>query len=213
MITDLYTNDFPTLSINDELCLRRPDEKDAETLCAYYQDPEIGKYIMATDPNTLTEAKAELAYNKSITRSRRGIFWAIARKDNDEMIGSVGLYTNNFHHRAELCYDLSKAYWRQGVMTQALQTALDFCFNRAGFMRIEAVTRVENEASQNILLKLGFEFDSVMKNYRYYEGQFFDVNMYSITPAMWAETDFAQQKKAASAADEAELVEKMFKDQ
>lgn len=210
MITDLYTNDFPVLSINAEFCLRQPHEKDAETLCAYYQNDEIGQYIMASDPNTLAEAKAELAYNRNITRSRRGIFWAIARKDNDEMIGSVGLYTNNFHHRAELCYDLSRDYWRQGIMTQALQAVLDFCFRKAGFMRIEAVTRLENEASQNILLKMGFEFDSIMKNYRYYEGQFFDVKMFSITPAIWAQTEFAQQKAAASSADEAELIDKMF---
>ena len=164
---------------------------------------------MASNPDTLVEAKSELLYNKNLFKTRRGIFWSIATKETDEMIGTVGLYTNNFHHRAELCYDLSKPYWRQGVMTDALTAVLDYCLLTAGFMRIEAVTMTNNEASQAILKKLGFEFDALMQNYRYYEGNFHDVNMYSITPKLWLETEFAG-KKAEPSLDEEKLIEEMF---
>ncbi len=209
MLTTPYMNGFPVLSVNSELCLRQPLESDAETLCAYYQDPEVGQYIMASNPDTLVEAKSELLYNKNLFKTRRGIFWCIATKEKDEMIGTVGLYTNNFHHRAELCYDLSKPYWRQGIMTEALTCALDYCLLTAGFMRIEAVTMTNNEASQAILKKLGFEFDSLMRNYRYYEGNFHDVNMYSITPKLWLATEFAG-KKSETSLNEEELIEEMF---
>ena len=76
-------------------------------------------------------------------------------------------------------------------------------------MRIEAVTMTNNEASQAILKKLGFEFDALMRNYRYYEGNFHDVNMYSITPKLWLETEFAG-KKAEPSLDEEKLIEEMF---
>jgi [ribosomal protein S5]-alanine N-acetyltransferase len=208
MLTTPYIDGFPVLSINSELCLRQPMESDAEILCAYYQEPEVGQYIMASNPDTLVEAKSELLYNKNLFKTRRGLFWSIATKDTDEMIGTVGLYSNNFHHRAELCYDLSKSHWRKGVMTEALSRVLDYCFE-AGFMRIEAVTMTNNEASQAILKKLGFEFDSLMKNYRYYEGSFHDVNMYSITPKMWQATEFAG-KKAEPTPEEEQLLEEMF---
>jgi ribosomal-protein-alanine N-acetyltransferase len=209
MLTKLYTDGFPVLSINAEFCLRQPMASDAEALSTYHKDPEVGKYIMASDPNTLIEARSELQYNRNLFKTRRGLFWSIATKDADEMVGTVGLYTNNFHHRAELCYDLAKPYWRQGLMTQALSRVLNFCFDAAEFMRIEAVTMVENEASQGILRKLGFDFDALMRNYRYYEGRFYDVNMYSITPDAWRKTGFANQI-AASTEDEAQLIEAMF---
>lgn len=209
MLTTVYTDTFPVLSIDGEYCLRQPQETDTETLCAYYQDPDVGKYILASNPDTIIEAKSELQYNKNLFKTRRGLFWSIATKEKDEMVGTVGLYTNNFHHRAEICYDLTKAHWRKGIMTQALSRVLDFCFDKAQFMRIEAVTMIDNEASQKLLQKLGFEFNAVMKNYRYYEGSFHDVNMYSITPDIWHQTAFAGQKVEISQ-DEEELLEQMF---
>ena len=45
MLTTPYINGFPVLSINSTLCLRQPLESDAETLCAYYQEPEGKKQI------------------------------------------------------------------------------------------------------------------------------------------------------------------------
>lgn len=209
MLSTLYTNAFPVLSIDSDFCLRQPMESDAPALSTYHSDPDVGKYIMASDPNTLIEAKAELLYNKNLFKTRRGLFWSIASKANDEMIGTVGLYTNNFHHRAELCYDLAKPYWRKGIMTKALSRVLDFCFDKAEFMRIEAVTMINNEASQGILKKIGFEFDALMRNYRYYEGSFYDVNMYSITPELWRKTKFAGCEAPVSK-DEAQLIEELF---
>lgn len=191
MLTKIYEDRFPVLSINSDYCLREPMVEDAETLSSYYQDSDVGKYVLATDPSTPMEAKSELAYNKNLFRTRRGLFWSLAKKDNDEMIGTIGLYVNNFHHRAELCYDLAKPYWRQGVMSKALATALDYCFNVGELMRIEAVTMDDNDASIAILKKMGFTFDSVMRNYRYYEGKFYDVNMYSLTPDQWQKSPLA----------------------
>jgi [ribosomal protein S5]-alanine N-acetyltransferase len=211
MLTTPYTGAFPVLSINSELCLRQPLESDTETLCAYYQDPEVGKFILASNPDTLIEAKSELQYNRNLLKTRRGVFWSIASKDKDEMMGTVGLYTNNFHHRAEICYDLAKPHWRKGIMTQALAKVLDYCFSKAGFMRIEAVTMLDNEASQELLKKLGFEFDSVMKNYRYYEGSFHDVNMYSITPDIWQKSGLAGQVDEINE-DEEQLIDDLFPD-
>ena len=207
MLIKPYQDSFPVLSINSELCLRQPMEADAEALCAYYKD-DIGKYILASDPNTPIAAKSELQYSRNLFKTRRGIFWTIARKDNDEMIGTVGLYTNNFHHRAELCYDLAKDHWRKGVMSDALRATLSYCFRTAGFMRIEAVTMLENDASMGILQKLGFEFDSIMKNYRYYEGSFYDVNMYSLTPDMW-EAHLAALGEGAPEEDNS-LIDELF---
>lgn len=64
-------------------------------------------------------------------KSRQGIRWEIARKNDNVIIGSCGYgYKNPF--LGELGYELARAYWRQGIMTEALEAAIKF-----GFQAIE----------------------------------------------------------------------------
>jgi len=185
MLDRIYQDPFPTLSVTDTYVLRELKDADSEPYYAYYQDPEVGHYILATDPRTPAEARAEILYCRNLFRGKRGFYWALANKESDEMIGAVGLYTNNFHHRAEICYDLNRDYWRQGIMSAAIQATLAYCFRVANMERIEAVTMLENEASQNILIKSGFEYEGILKSYRYYEGRFYDVHMYGMNRPMY----------------------------
>ena len=187
MIDDIYTGSLPTITVGEEYLLREQKDADADSYFEYMKDGVIGKYILASDPRSKAEALAEIRYCRNMFRTKRGMYWTLAKKEDDEMIGAVGMYTNNFHHRAELCYDLSQAYHRQGIMTEALIAALNFAMNHAGFERIEAVTMPENDASGGILLKMGFDFEGLLKKYRYYEGNFYDVNMYAITKEMFLE--------------------------
>lgn len=96
------------------------------------------------------------------------------------MIGAIGLYINNQHYRAEVCYDLSYQYWNQGIMTKAIKIIADFSFYHIPINRIEAVTLKENIASITTLKKVGFVREGTMKNYRYFNGQSHDVEMFAI---------------------------------
>jgi RimJ/RimL family protein N-acetyltransferase len=66
-----------------------------------------------------------------------------------EVIGVVGL-------ESELGYWLAEPYWKQGLMGEAAQAAVDFAFGRAGYDRLVSGYRHGNEASRRILLGLGF---------------------------------------------------------
>ncbi len=185
MLDRIYQLPFPTLKVTDEYELREIRDEDADAYFTYYQEPNVGQYILATDPRSLIEARAELQYCRNLFRVKRGLYWALSHIKTGEMIGAVGLYTNNFHHRTELCYDLNKDYWRQGIMSAALKSTFAYCFREAGIERIEAVTKPQNEASQGILASLGFDFEGILKAYRYYEGGFHDVTMYALTRPMY----------------------------
>ncbi|AAO90053.1 GNAT family N-acetyltransferase [Coxiella burnetii] len=184
MLNAFYSSKFPILNVDDTFFLREQMIKDVEAFFEYYADPDVAHYILASNPRNLAEAAAEITYCHDLFKYRRGIYWTLARKEDDRMIGAIGLYINNQHYRAEICYDLSKHYWNQGIMTKALQVVVDFCFSRIALNRIEAVTLKENAASIAMLKKAGFAHEGSLKNYRYYKGRSHDIEMFAITPEM-----------------------------
>src|SRR3990167_2524208 len=140
MINTLYSEKFPALDVDESFILREQILEDSEAFFAYYADPMVARYILATNPKNLAEATAEIHYCRSLFTYKRGLYWTLAQKTDNRMIGAVGLYINNQHLRAEICYDLSRQYWNQGIMSKALRCVLNFGFNHIGLNRVEAIT-------------------------------------------------------------------------
>lgn len=190
MISDFYSHKFPTLELDNNFLLREHVAEDTLAFFQYYTDPEVAKYILATNPKTIDEAHAEIMYCRNLFYQKMGIYWSIVRKDNNQMIGAIGLYINNHHHRAEICYDLSRDYWGQGITTKAIRKVLAFSFNHIGVNRVEALTMKENDPSRALLLKTGFIHEGTLANYRYFQNESHDVEMYGVTQQMLPKTAF-----------------------
>lgn len=184
MISSFYNEKFPVLDMDETFFLREQMVEDTEPFFEYYTNPEVARHILATNPKNLAEASAEIHYCRNLFKYKRGIYWTLARKEDDRMVGAIGLYINNQHYRAEICYDIARPYWNKGIMTKALRCIIDYCFNNVNINRIEAITTKENLASIALLKKLGFEHEGALKNYRYFNGKSHDIEMFSITPDM-----------------------------
>ncbi len=194
MLNEFYQKPFPILEIDKKFYLREQVVTDAEAFFEYYTDPLVAQYILATNPKTIADASAEVQYCHNLFYKKQGIYWTIARKSDDKMIGAVGLYINNNHLRAEICYDLSRNYWRRGIMTLALAKIVEFSFKQMGVNRLEALTTENNVASIGILEKLGFIREGVLKNYRYFQQKSHDVLMLGLTPELFAKASSSQKK-------------------
>ncbi len=182
MIYEIYQKPFPVLIIDENYVLREQADEDTAAFYEYYsKDPDVTRYILATVPTSLEEAHAEIQYCRNLFYHKRGIYWTLARRDNNQIIGSVGLYMNNHHHRAEICYDLAKAYWRKGIMDKVLRKVIDFSFEKLSVHRMEALTLKENIASIGILLKLGFVREGALRKYRYFKDVPRDVELFATT--------------------------------
>lgn len=181
-ITTFYQRAFPTFDLNKHFYLREHILEDTQAFYAYYTDPDVSKYILADAPTNIFEAESEIRYCKNMFQNNTGIYWTIARKEDDQMVGAVGLYINNFHQRAEISYDLSKEYWRQGIVSKAINTVTRYGFETIGLTRIEAITMLDNEASMNLLKKCGYQYEGLLRNYKFYAGKARDVEMFAKTP-------------------------------
>lgn len=181
MISAFYHRPFPVIDIDENYYLRKQSIHDADDFYKYYSDPEVGQYILAHKPNNLLEAQGEIQYCSQLFANRQGISWALADKKTDKMIGAVGLYINNQHYRAELCYELSRPLWRQGIMTRCLKKLIPFCYDHIGLIRIEASILKVNAASIGLLEQFGFQREATLRNYRYFEQKFYDIELYAHT--------------------------------
>lgn len=182
MITNIYKLPFPTLGINEDYYLREHKPQDAKAFFEYYADPIVNQHILAYSPRTLEEAKLEIDYCRNLFYRHEGMYWSIVEKSTEKMIGAIGVYFNNVHHRAEICYDLNKNYWNKGITTLALRVAIDFLFKSGEIFRIEAITMQDNKASLALLKKLGFTYEATLRNYRFHNNRPHDIQLWGLLP-------------------------------
>jgi ribosomal-protein-alanine N-acetyltransferase len=110
-----------------------------------------------------------------------GIRWAIQVRGSDRLIGTCGFHLHDRHnHHIEVGYDLAKAYWRQGIMSEALRPILRYGFERLSVHRIEANVTAGNLASVNTLLKAGFRQEGVWRDRAFLRGKYYDLLQFGL---------------------------------
>lgn len=171
---------FPTFDLGD-VVLREQRDSDVEDFFKYYTSPEVNKFILCEIPQTVEETRRELHYWRGVFYQNDGAYFAIADKETDRMIGSIGITSYNFYQRrVELSYDLDSKYWRRGIMARAIKKIIDYTFAEWKVNRIEASVSTENTPSKNLLLKCGFTLEGVLRQHRYHRGKFVDVFFFSL---------------------------------
>jgi [ribosomal protein S5]-alanine N-acetyltransferase len=120
---------------------------------------------------------------------KRGIRWGIKLKENQRIIGTVGLNGLQLKHkRAEIGYELHPYYWRMGFSSEAVKEVLRFSFNQLDLYRIGAVVYPENEASVNLLMKLGFMKEGLLRGYINQNDTFHDTYVLSLLKPEWVKS-------------------------
>ena len=156
---------FPRLE-TERLVLRRLHPDDAGSLFAILSDEEVARFY---DDETFTEIAQAREQIEAWARGYeewRVIRWGITQKGADQVIGTCGYYGfHRWHARGSLGYELARTYWRQGIMTEALATIIDFGFREVGQNRIQALVMPGNVASVKFLEKLGFQREGVLRQY------------------------------------------------
>lgn len=171
---------FPLLT-TARLLLRELRPDDAADVLVFRGDPYVQRFN--SEPlKTLQQAAVfiEEAHNQRTTQA--GIGWAITRRGQDRVLGGVSLHAwDKYHRRAEVGYDLARAFWGQGIGTEAVHAVVDFGFAHLDLHRIEAATIADNHESVNLLKKLGFRLEGIRRGYSWEEdGVFHDSAMFGL---------------------------------
>lgn len=108
--------------------------------------------------------------------------WCITLKEKDEAIGDISIILL-FEKEAcgEIGYVLSKKYWNNGIMTEALTAVINFLLKKANLHRIQARHEASNVASGRVMLKSGMQFEGILReSTKTNKGIWCDTPMYSI---------------------------------
>lgn len=182
-LQEFYNRPLKEIRVQSDFFLREQSFGDAGPFLQYYSNPEVNQHIYTTAPSTVQEAKEEIKYCRSLFNNRQGAYWSLAKINNNEIIGAVGLYIRDHFPTAEISYDLNKAYWRKGIMTDALTSIIEYAFNTIKIETVNAITTTSNFASMGLLKKLGFKHEGTLVNNRFYEGEYRDVEKLTLTKA------------------------------
>ncbi|MBS4211800.1 MULTISPECIES: GNAT family N-acetyltransferase [Neobacillus] len=176
---------FPILETK-RLQLIKLTHRHVDSLFEIFSRDEVTRFY-GTDRFTLpAEAMKLIDLFQKNYQDKRGIRWGIKLKENQKIIGTIGL--NNLqlkNKRAEIGYELNPAYWRKGYATEAIREVLQFSFTQMDLYRIGAIVYPENVASVNLLQKMGFTKEGILRGYMHQSNHIHDTYVLSILKPEW----------------------------
>lgn len=176
----LHKSNFPVIDLGDYI-LREQTMEDVPNFHNYYTDPVVNEYIVSDIPTSLEESRYELKYWINVFYNKTGIYFGIAKKNTNELIGSIGVTgINRMHNRAEISYDLAKEYWQKGIMTTALNALVKYAFDEMKINRLEAYALKGNSGSRAVLTKCNFTLEGELKQHRKHRGVYKDIGIFSL---------------------------------
>jgi ribosomal-protein-alanine N-acetyltransferase len=159
------SSEFPTLE-TERLLLRPLTNVDLEFVFQHFSDPDVNRYLLDEEPITMREQAQDIIDFYALPEGKPYKRWVIVNKTDLRAMGTCGYHQwQKVHHRAEIGYDLEKASWKQGIMTEALQAMLQYGFEHMALNRIEALVYLENDASVRLLERLGFQKEGLLRQY------------------------------------------------
>jgi ribosomal-protein-alanine N-acetyltransferase len=178
-------DEFPKISTG-RLNLREINLNDAKPLFQYWSDIEVTKYLNIDPFINMGQAVNMIRLLRSLFPRKEGIRWIIVRKKDNAVIGTCGY--NSWvkkSSRGEIGYELGREYWGNGYASEAMKEIIDYGFNVMELNRIEAFTVPEALRSINVLKKYGFKKEGILREYGYWNNQYWDENIYSLLKRDW----------------------------
>jgi len=163
------------------LRLRRLTMRDAQDIYRYSRDPEVARHVLWDAHRSIHQTREYIRYLLRQYRNAAPGTFAIALRDSGKVIGTIGfMWVQTENRSAEVGYSLSRAYWNQGYMSEALKAVVEFGFQKLYLNRIEAQHESDNPASGHVMAHAGMRHEGTLRQRIYNKGRFVDVDLYAI---------------------------------
>ncbi|MGE5559584.1 MAG: GNAT family N-acetyltransferase [Chloroflexota bacterium] len=130
-------------------------EADLDVVHRQFSDPDMCRWF-SEPPATLAEARGIIEHYRA-PEGQDHLRYGMFAKETGEFIGTCGYhYWDRDRRQVEVGYDIWKAHWRQGYVSEALPVLLSLCFARLGVDHVYILVHPENIASIASVRKFGF---------------------------------------------------------
>ena len=143
----------------DRLTLRPWRETDLEDLYAYASVDGVGEMAGWVHHKSMEESRTIL---NSFIKHKKTL--AIVLKETGRVIGSLGLEelepdpVEGEKYGREIGYVLARDHWGRGLMPEAVQAVIDYCFNVLNWDYVTCGHFLRNDRSRRVIEKTGFRF-------------------------------------------------------
>ena len=171
----------------ERLILRRFTLEDVDdAFCGWFSDPDVAMYMRWDAHSDISQTREFISRFVADYEKPDFYRWAIALKQDNRAIGSVGIHIeSDYDSIADVSYTLSKAFWNQGIISEALIAVLQYAFVDVGVNRVEAFHAIDNPASGKVMLKAGMKYEGhARQKYRSHKG-YEDCDLYAAVADDW----------------------------
>lgn len=153
-----------------------PDTLEFTQIRKLDSDPEILRYI--TGGKTRSESESKDWISKRLAEYESDGFGLMPAylKVDDSFIGWGGLKRLDQTDKIEVGYRFDKPYWGMGFATEITKAVVQYAHEKLGIKQLVAVTDLDNNASQKVLIKSGFE-NLGQAHYYNSEVNYFEINL------------------------------------
>lgn len=163
---------FPILETK-RFVLRQLKHDDSKEIFQYFSMDEVTKFYDLESFTNIEQAEELIRRWNQRFKKNQGIRWGITLRSESRVIGTCGFHSwMKNHYKAEIGYELTPEYWRQGFMTEVIQKIIEFGFNNLGLNRIDAFVEPENTGSRKVLEKVGLREEGILKEHFYWRNRF-----------------------------------------
>ena len=152
---------FPEIK-TERLTLRKIEETDSDVILFLRSDKTINKFIDRPENRRTKNISDAIKHIKNLnteTENNKSISWGITLNKDPKIIGTICLWNFSENYKiAEVGYDLNPVFQRKGIMSEALNSVVNFGFIELNIDSIEAFTHIQNENSKMLLEKNGFHY-------------------------------------------------------
>ncbi|MBR5799397.1 MAG: GNAT family N-acetyltransferase [Lachnospiraceae bacterium] len=142
----------------ERLKVRESTVADVPEFYRIYGQEGITRYM----DDLLTDADEEKAYMEDYIRQFYGFYgfgmWTVIYKETGQVIGRAGLSLREGYELPELGFVIAPSYQGKGLAYEVCRGILKYAREELLFDQVQAFAEAENEASVNLLKKLGFAF-------------------------------------------------------
>lgn len=150
----------------DRIRLRNFKKGDLPFLHGLNIDEDVMRHIRTVNYD-INQSKRDLAYMMAYQHPSGHLgYWLAEDIHSSEKLGTVTLRTLEGSTEIELGYRWKKSSWGRGYATETCKSLINYAFFQAGFRRVVAVIDPDNQSSERVLIKCGFQFERMAYHYK-----------------------------------------------
>ena len=145
-------------------------------------DDEVTKYLTWPTHSNMDVSKLVLEDWASSYSDEKYYQWAIVLKEKgDEPIGSISVVKMNEDvSMVEIGYCIGRAWWKNGITSEAMRAVMDFFFDKVKVNRIEARHDPRNPNSGKVMMKCGMKYEGTLRSFDRNNQGICDASYYSL---------------------------------